>query len=208
MNTESVSNEQLANYDFVVMIDKSGSMETKDCPGGKSRWQYAEEYAVSIATKCAEFDSDGIDVVLFAGQAKEFKGVTPEKVSQIFRENSPSGGTDTAAALKHVFDGYNIRKSAGNAKPIIIVCVTDGAPSDQEAVDRVIIEHTKGMGDDNETGIQFVQIGKDQAARTFLQYLDDGLEAKGAKFDIVDCKNEEEMENLSILDLLKSAIID
>lgn len=90
-NKDSVSNEELAKHDFVVMIDKSGSMETKDCPGGKSRWKYAEEFAVSIATKCEEFDDDGIDVVLFAGSPKEFKGVKADKVAQIFKENSPSG---------------------------------------------------------------------------------------------------------------------
>jgi uncharacterized protein with von Willebrand factor type A (vWA) domain len=207
-NKSSVSNEELAKHDFVVMIDKSGSMSSTDCPGGKSRWKYAQEQTEAIARQCAEFDADGIDVVVFAGQPKEYKGVTPEKVTQIFTENSPSGGTDTAAALKLVFDGYNARKAAGNAKPLIVICVTDGEPTDQKAVDKVLIDHANSLSDDGETGVTFVQIGKDAGARAFLQHLDDDLQGLGAKYDIVDTKNEQEMDNMSITDLLVAAITD
>lgn len=207
-NKSTVSNEELAKYDFVVMIDKSGSMTEKDCPGGKTRWAYAQESAEAIARQCGEFDADGIDVVLFAGSAKEFHGVTPDKVHQIFTENSPSGSTDTASALKLVFDGYNARKKAGTAKPMIVVVITDGAPTDQNAVDKVIIDHSNSLTEDGETGVTFVQIGKDLAARAFLKHLDDDLQALGAKFDIVDTKNEEEMENISITELLVQAITD
>jgi len=207
-NKSSVSNEELAKYDYVLMIDKSGSMTTKDCPGGKSRWDYAKEQTLAIARQCEEFDSDGIDVILFAGQPKEYHGVTAEKVEQIFKENSPSGSTDTAAALKLVFDGYNSRKKSGSAKPMIVVCVTDGEPTDQTAVDKVITSHSNSLSDDGETGITFVQIGKDANARAFLKHLDDDLQGLGAKYDIVDTKNEEEMENLSITDLLVQAITD
>ncbi len=207
-NTASVTNEQLAKFDYVVMIDKSGSMTTADCPGGKTRWAYAQEQAEAIARQCEAFDDDGIDVILFAGSAKEFKGVKADKVHQIFTENSPSGSTDTAGALKLVLDGYKSRKAAGSAKPIIVVCITDGEPTDQKAVDKVIIDHANTMSDDGETGITFVQIGKDAGARAFLKHLDDDLQSLGAKYDIVDTKNDEEMENISISELLVEAITD
>lgn len=207
-NKSSVSLEELAKYDFVVMIDKSGSMTSTDCPGGKSRWQFAQEYAESIARECAKFDSDGIDVVLFAGTPKLIGGTTPEKVAQIFKENSPAGSTDTAAALQLVFDEYNRKKAVGTAKPVIIVCITDGEPTDQKAVDNAIIAQTKKMTEDGEMGIQFVQIGKDAGARAFLKHLDDDLQAAGAVYDIVDTKNDAEMEEISITDLLVQAITD
>lgn len=207
-NKENVPNEELAKYDFVIMIDKSGSMSTEDCPGGKSRWAHAQEQTEAIARQCEKFDSDGIDVIVFGSSPKLYKGVTSAKVSQVFSENSPSGGTDTATALKMAFDEYNSKKAAGNGKPVIIVCVTDGAPNDQSAVDHVIISHANSMSEDGETGITFVQVGKDTGARAFLKHLDDDLQAAGAKFDIVDTKNEEEMDNLSITDLLVQAITD
>lgn len=200
--------KNLADYDFVVLIDKSGSMETQDCPGGKSRWQYAKEYAESIAMKAGQFDTNGIDVVLFAGAAKLFEGVTADKVTQIFTENSPGGSTNTADALKLVLDSYNKRKAAGTAKPIIVICVTDGVPDDQKALEEVIKSHTLTMEKDEETGITFVQIGKDAGARDFLKRLDDGLQASGAKFDIVDTKNSDEMENVSITEILEMSIAD
>lgn len=207
-NKSSVSNEEMANYDYIVMIDKSGSMSTEDCVGGKSRFAYAQEQTEAIARACAKFDSDGIDVVVFGSTPKIYNGVTPDKVTQIFTENSPSGGTDTAAALQLVFDQYNTKKAAGTAKPIIVVCITDGAPNDQGAVDKAIIAHANSLSDDGETGITFVQIGKDTGARAFLKHLDDDLQGLGAKYDIVDTKNEEEMDGISITELLTSAIID
>jgi uncharacterized protein YegL len=173
-----------------------------------SRWDYAQEQTMAIARQCAKFDSDGIDVIVFAGSPKLYSGVTPDKVKQIFVENNPSGSTDTAAALKMALDGYNTRKAAGAAKPITVVCITDGAPTDQKAVDKVIIDHANSMQDDSETGITFIQIGKDPAARKFLEHLDNDLQSAGAKFDIVDTKNEEEMETTSIVEILIAAVTD
>ncbi len=201
-------NEKMAKFDYVVMIDKSGSMSETDCPGGKSRWDYAKEYAESIARQAEKFDSNGIDVILFSGTPKKFEGVTSAKVKEIFTENSPSGSTDTAAALKLVFDSYNAKKAAGTAKPMVVICVTDGAPTDINAVEKALIDHANSLNEDADTGVTFVQIGKDPQARAFLKHLDDNLQSKGAKFDIVDCKNEEEMENISITDLLEAAIAD
>lgn len=203
-----MTNEQLSNYDYVVMIDKSGSMSTNDCPGGRSRWAWVQEQALNLARKCAEFDNDGIDVVVFAGTPKDYKGVTPDKVEQIFKENSPGGSTDTAAAIKLVIDGYFSRKSSGSAKPLIVLCFTDGAPNDQNEVANVIINATKKMDADEELAITFLQVGGDQGARSFLKFLDDGLEAKGAKFDIVDTKNDSEMDGLSTEDILIQAVTD
>jgi vWA found in TerF C terminus len=203
-----MTNDDLKKYDYVIMIDKSGSMSKPDCKNGISRWKHAQEQTENVARKCAEFDDDGIDVFVFANSVKEYHGATPEKVEQIFKENEPSGSTDTAGALKAVFDAYFSRKKAGSAKPLIIVCCTDGEPDSKEAVASVIIDATKKISSDEEIGLTFMQIGADPGAREFLKYLDDGLEAKGAKFDIVDCKDDSEMENLTMTELLIQAVTD
>lgn len=207
MSNKQLTVEDLKNYDIVVMIDKSGSMDTDDC-NGQTRWNAAKEYATSIAREGCKHDADGIDVVVFGNTPKTYNNVTVEKVEQVFKENSPSGGTDTAAALEMVLKGYRDRKAAGEAKPMIVVCVTDGEPNDKKAVAKSIIEHTKTMQDDGETGIQFVQIGKDAGARKFLEELDNDLESQGAAFDIVDTKNADEMDSISIVDVLVGAISD
>lgn len=57
---EKVANK-LADYDVVVLIDKSGSMSENDCPGGKTRWEYVQEFALSITKKAEQFDTNGAE---------------------------------------------------------------------------------------------------------------------------------------------------
>lgn len=204
-----VTLEQLKGYDIVVAIDKSASMGTTDCKGGRSRWAFAQEGTFGLATEAAKFDANGIDVVVFNDRHKIYEGVTPDKVAQVFAENSPSGGTETADMLKFLFDRYNKAKAAGSAKPTIIQVITDGAPSDKEAVKRVIIEQTKKQETDEELSVQFIQFGSDAGATAFLRELDDNLTAKGAKFDIVDAKTYDEVVQFdSLSDLLLAAVDD
>lgn len=199
--------QDLKKYDFFLLLDKSGSMGTKDAPGNKSRWQAAREATVALARKCAEFDDDGITVIPFAGNFKEYSNITggEDQVDKIFRENEPSGNTDTAKVVKHVLDGYLGGKKE---KPIIIVCVTDGEPSDEAALVNVIIEATKKLTNEEEVGITFIQVGQDPLAHAFLKRLDDNLEKEGAKFDIVDTKTMDEVESMSLADVLLQAITD
>jgi Mg-chelatase subunit ChlD len=201
--------DELKKYDFVVMIDKSGSMSTTDCPGGISRWKHVEEQALNIARKCAEFDDDGIDVVVFASQAKEYHGVTPDKVAQVFKENSPNNSTDTARAVRLVADAYFERKRNNKVvKPCIVICFTDGQPDSQSDLEKVIINAANKLDNENELSFSFIQVGKDPNARQFLKSLDDELQKKGAKFDIVDTKDDSEMENMTVEEILMEAVTD
>ena len=190
--------------DYVLIVDKSGSMGTKDCPNGTTRWKYAQESTMALARKCEELDPDGIDVYFFAGSFRKYSNVTSDKVENLFRENEPNGGTELSSVLKDALDNY----FANPAKPVTIVVVTDGEPSNQSAVARVIVDATKKMNADEEIGIQFVQVGQDSGARDFLKKLDDDLVSVGAKFDIVDTKTMDEMENMTLSDVLLAAIND
>lgn len=206
MTTETAIN--LSQYDIVLAIDKSGSMGECDGPGGISRWQSAREAASALARKAAEFDADGITVAVFANSHKVYDNVTEDKVGQVFAENEPNGGTDTAGVLKTLFDLYFNRKASGAAKPTIIQVITDGQPNDKNAVKRVIVEATQKMDADEELAVQFLQFGKDPQVPAFLKELDDDLTAQGAKFDIVDYKTAEEAENLPLAELLIQAVTD
>lgn len=194
---------KLDNRDIFILIDKSGSMSAAGAHS-KTRWQEAQEATLAIARKAEEFDKDGITVIPFANTLKVYDGVTADKVEQVFQENEPNGGTDTASALKTVFDRY----TANPAKPILIVVVTDGEPNDREAVKSAIRNFAEGLsdngeGDTDDAGILFLQVGNDPQARSFLVDLDDNL---GAKFDIVDTKTMDEAENMLLGDLLLQAL--
>lgn len=203
--------EDLKKYDIILLLDKSGSMSEK--LGNSTRWKVAKEATVALARKCMEFDDDGITVIPFAGNFKEYKNVDggDEIVNKIFNENEPSGSTDTAKVLKHVIDGYFAAKAAGEAKPIIVICITDGEPTDEKALIDVIVAATKKMQVDEEIGISFLQIGNDPSATKFLKMLDDDLESKyKAAFDIVDTKTFEEIEEsgMTLTEVLIQALTD
>lgn len=203
--------EKLKNRDYVLVLDKSGSMEERDCASGQSRWEAAKESTIAIARKLNELDPDGITVIPFAGSFTVYENTKDDVISKIFKDNSPMGGTVLAPVLQSVFDSYNKAKAAGTSKAggQIMMVITDGQPSDEDKVARTIAEFTKTLKDGREEfGISFIQVGKDSSAAAFLKRLDDGLVAAGAKYDIVDTKTMTELENTSLTDALMASLTD
>jgi hypothetical protein len=202
--------DMASNRDYTLIIDKSGSMSTPDQSGGRSRWEIAQESTVALARKCQQFDPDGITVYVFSGKFKRYEDVTAEKVTQIFMENDPAGTTNLAGVLQDALNSYFQRKAAGTTKPNgeTILVVTDGEPDDRRAVFEVIITATRQMERDEELAISFIQVGNDSLATKFLKALDDQLQGAGAKFDICDAITLDDMEDMSLADILMNAIAD
>ena len=73
---------------------------------------------------------------------------------------------------------------------------------------KVIIETSRRIDKDEELGISFIQVGTDPQATRFLKLLDDELQSAGAKFDICDTVTMEDMEDMTLTDVLLSAITD
>lgn len=200
----------LDNRDYTLIIDKSGSMATPDQKGGKTRWATAQESTFALASKCEQLDPDGITIYVFSGRFKRYENVTASKVTQLFQENDPSGTTDLAAVLKHALDNYFERKTSAQAKlnGETILVITDGEPDDRKAVMKVIIEASRQMDRDEELAISFIQVGTDAQATRFLKVLDDELQSAGAKFDICDTITMEDMEDMTLSEVLLNAIND
>ncbi len=200
----------LENRDYTLIIDKSGSMSTNDQASGKSRWEVMQESTLALARKCEKLDPDGMTVYLFSGKFKRFDDVTSDKVAQIFMENDPAGTTNLAGVLKDATDNYFKRKAAGQTKPNgeTIIVVTDGEPDNRKAVFEVIVNASQQMEKDEELGISLVQVGRDAQAMKFLKALDDQMESIGAKFDICDTITFDDMEDMSLTEILTNAITD
>ncbi|GAB4195537.1 MAG: hypothetical protein Fur006_42120 [Coleofasciculaceae cyanobacterium] len=196
--------------DYTLIIDKSGSMSTPDQLGGRTRWDIAQESTLALARKCEQFDPDGITVYLFSGRFRRYDNVTSSKVAQIFQENDPMGTTNLASVLQDATDNYFRRKAAGQTKPNgeTILVITDGEPDDRKAVMRVIIEASRQMERDEELAISLIQVGSDTTATRFLKALDDELQGAGAQFDIVDTVTLDDMENMTLAEVLLNAIQD
>lgn len=199
-----------ADRDYTLIIDKSGSMSTPEPPSNKSRWEIAQESTLALARKCEQFDPDGITVYLFSGKFKRFENVTSSKVAQIFQENDPAGTTNLAGVLQDALAQYFQRKAAGQVKPNgeTILVMTDGEADDRKAVMKVIIEASRQMDRDEELGISIIQIGTDPQANRFLKALDDDLQGAGAKFDICDTITLDDMEDMSLAEVLLNAVQD
>ncbi|NES24007.1 MAG: VWA domain-containing protein [Symploca sp. SIO3E6] len=196
--------------DYTLIIDKSGSMSTKDQPGGISRWEIMQESTLALARKCEEFDPDGITVYVFSSRFKRYDNVTSDKVAQIFQENEPVGRTNLSGVLKDATDDYFKRKAAGQTKlnGETILVITDGEPDNRKDVMKVIIEASRQIDRDEELAISLIQVGTDAMATRFLKALDDDLQSAGAKFDIVDTVTLDDMENMTLAEVLLNAIID
>ncbi|MCC5641887.1 VWA domain-containing protein [Nostoc sp. CHAB 5824] len=200
----------MSDRDYTLIIDKSGSMSTPDQVGGRSRWEIAQESTLALARKAEQFDPDGITVYVFSGRFKRYNDVTSAKVAQIFLENDPAGTTNLAGVLQDALNNYFQRKAAGKTKPNgeTILVITDGEPDDRKAVFEVIIHATRQMERDEELAISIIQVGSDAQATKFLKALDDQLQSVGAKFDICDTVTLDDLEEMSLVDVLTNAITD
>ena len=203
-------NSVLQDRDYTLIIDKSGSMSTADQPGGKTRWQIAQESTLALARKCEEIDPDGITIYVFSGRFRRYDNVTSDKVAQVYLENDPMGRTDLASVLQDALDSYLGRKAQGSAKANgeTILVITDGEPDDRKAVMKQIIETSRKLDRDDELAISLIQVGSDRQATEFLKALDDQLQGAGAKFDIVDTITIDDMEDLTLAEVLLNAIKD
>lgn len=194
---------KLSEFDFVVLIDASGSMGETDMPGGKSRWDAVQESAVAFTRDIEKLDSDGLGVVMFSGSNVEaHDGCTVDKVKEIFAARSPRGSTPLAEALRE-----GLKLAGKSDKKDFLIVFTDGVPDDQAAAAKVIIDQANSQETDDALTILFVQVGHDTAATNYLRQLDVNLTA--AKFDIVDAKTIDEAEKFATTaDLILAAIDD
>lgn len=199
----------LENRDYTLVIDRSGSMATRDQKGGRSRWQAMQESASALAAHCEQFDPDGLTLYLFGGKFRRYERMNAERIQQLFRETAPAGGTDLAAVLRDCFDQYFRRRDAGNAKGgETFLVVTDGEPDDRVAVMQTLIHASRKVRSHTELGVSFVQVGSDPAAASFLGVLDDELVRNGAAHDLVDTITLEDMDDTPLTDVLMRALFD
>lgn len=195
---------KLSEYDFIVVIDKSGSMGEPVKPGSSvTRWDAVQESAMTFVRDIEKIDSDGLGLVLFSGSSiATYDGVTSQTIRDAFASNSPRGSTPLAEALTAA-----LGLAGKSDKKDFVIVFTDGVPDDKAAAAKVIADASHKQDTDDALTILFVQVGNDAGAAAYLKQLDDDL--KGCKFDIVDAKTVEEAEKFATTaDLVLAAIND
>lgn len=146
----------LSSFDTIILVDDSGSM-------AGSRWQETRQALEAITPICTAHDADGIDIMFLnrKDNAHYHNVVSTSTVREIFSTVSPGGGTPTGQRLNQILKPYLRRYEANPdaTKPINIICITDGAPSDD--VESPIIAAAKKLDKLEapawQVGIQFFQ---------------------------------------------------
>ena len=118
------------------------------------------------------------------------------------------GWTFEGSALESQINCYFENKDAydGHVRPVVIAVITDGLPISPSGVRKAIVKATERMERPDEIAITFLQIGTDRHGVKFVHQLDDKLIAKGARYDIVDCKDFEELQRIGLAQALVDAI--
>ena len=138
-------------------------------------------------------DADGIDVhFLNAPDRPAFAGLaSAAAVQRVFEQVRPAGGTPTGTRLNQLLRQYLrdlAARGSENVKPLNIIVITDGVPSDD--VESVVVSAARKLEECDapawQVGIQFFQVGNEPGACEALVELDDRLVDLGCPRDIVD----------------------
>ncbi|MDR3616129.1 MAG: hypothetical protein P4L53_21400 [Candidatus Obscuribacterales bacterium] len=203
-NFNMTAAEQMRNHDVCILIDKSSSMLERDCPGDLSRWEWCQQQSRGLAQACAQAASN-LTVALFSSDYTIYEHVQPGIIPAIFAANKPWNGTKLAPPLTAMLTGYFKERSINpHARPLIVAVITDGCPKDMNDVEHVIIDAANNTVKEGEISISFLVIGTQGADK--MEYLDSGLVSRGAKRDIVNLIQFNNIKRLGTAQALAMAL--
>jgi hypothetical protein len=220
-DTNAVELVDLSTRDLSVILDVSGSMHTSmthpTSNQPTTRWEFIKEWAQGIIAQACQVDQDGIDLYTVGGDCLRGTGINTTTAMSFLNGIVPRGGTPMGQVLNTTLSNYINRRTANDAngtptKPVSFIILFDGEPDNKVEVENAIINLTKTMDergwDDSDVGLSFLQVDNDAAATSWLSTLDNGLETKGARLDITDCKTFSEWSTLTIQQIVTDGIKD
>jgi len=168
----------LDKYEIVLLVDSSASMNTKDCPDGKSRWQWCRAQAGNLLSE--KILAGKTTITLFSSNYSSHARCSLNDLPRVFENNSASGETNLAPPLKDALTSLSSQLYSG--RPAMIAIVTDGRPTDVDKVRKLLIETANNLKDPGLLNITFIEIGTPEK---YLKEFDTDLVKQGAKADIV-----------------------
>ena len=217
LNKPEVQRQMISKRDVVVIIDRTGSMEIKDCPNNQSRWDWCRAQTVGLMKDLLGKVNE-ITVVTFNENFQVYPQATLNKVDSIYQTVKPEGATNTAAPLRNRLDDYLHRKRvAGKTpmKPLLVAVITDGLPNwpegqqgAEQAVRDVIVKATREMTTPDEITVTFLGVGNAMEGDAFLRELDEDIVNEGAVYDIVDTKPFSELQTIGLKRALVDALVE
>lgn len=181
---------KLALYDVILYVDDSGSMAFEE---NGSRIDDLKMILNRVAYATSLFDDDGIQV-RFMNSGEQGNGIRNEQqVNELVGRVKFSGLTPMGRELQNKVLGplvLNAARSGQLRKPVLIITITDGAPTGESPHDisNIIKSASNDLARNPRYGkqavaFQFAQVGNDLKAREFLSNLDEDKTIG----DIIDC---------------------
>jgi hypothetical protein len=172
-----------ADFKLVVIIDDSDSM-------GGNLWSGARDALAGVAEISRQKGGEGLDIYCLNNTRYRLDLRNEYDVRDFFDSIIPDGQTPLGAKLKQILDIYvpRIEDFSLNHKPISILVITDGVPTDDPR--QVIVDFARRLDlkgvPHQKLNLQFVQIGDDPDATEALRELDDSLGPMHGVRDMVD----------------------
>ena len=178
----------LQNYNVELLVDRSMSMNAKDCPGGSSRWEWCGRQARDLAESLAPVLSNGLTIIPFATEYDVLTHASAQNIEYFFNNVQLQLGTRLFEPLAERLDNHFAHRTSSK-KPLLIVVVTDGMPSpklEPGLVRQELIESSQKMKSAGEVTVIFCQIGgNDRMGQSYLLDLDQNLVDEGARYHFV-----------------------
>lgn len=193
----------LGLYDIVIYADDSGSMSTfEQNEDNMTRWDILKNVITTCGFWASLMDADGI-VVRFINSNTEGNGIkTVNEVTKLFKSVRPNGGTPLGEKMRDriirpIIEPFLVGQDLD--RPVLILTLTDGSPSDPDLVRNVIKlcreKCSRSKYGENAVAFSFAQIGSDTNATKYLALLDADKEIG----HIIDCTSEYSIEKEEIL---------
>jgi len=182
---------EVQGHNVIVGIDRSGSMDTRDCEGN-TRYKYLGEKLVAFVGSAVSTAADNkVTALYFNDGVKEVTLTTAEEAASAMKHYSTGGSTETALVLEAA---YKVAQKTPTV-PAMFFLVTDGHPNSEPAVDKEIISITKRIKNPEDFRIMILTVGqRDEHLEKWLEHLDSDLGPMGALFDIVGQNNLNEVD--------------
>lgn len=197
------------NRQYILAGDISASMNQKDheC-AGLSRYNYMLEKFKSFIKSAEDFDADGVTVITYGENVKVYRNTTLDNVDKYLDNPNFEGFTNTHLVVEEAYNLHReekreLKKTDNKHPGTVLFIFTDGEPTNQAALERVIVKIANEVESDDEFSIGFLTVGTiSKELNQYLEKLDDGLKNK-TKYDIVGVKK---LENVTFLQAVNNAI--
>jgi uncharacterized protein YegL len=198
---ENKDAKRLSTRSIVMMVDDSASMGTLDCPGKKSRWQWCREHIHDMYKDSNGLLQNNISIITFDSNYRSYRNCSPSKLTDVFNSVTPEGETNMAPALDEAFS--LVRSQLERGQPALVSLISDGRPTDVDAVKKSIITEVNKLSHPELLSIVFIEVGTPEH---YLHELDENLVKQGAAKDIVSVVPFGSVSSQSLTITLSSAV--